>query len=329
VIDEVMVLRRQVHRLEEELEITRRLANFVEPGPERSRTWRFIERESAHFSLSALCRACRVSRSAYYAWAKKGEGPTEADLDEAALANEIFDIWRSSRRRYGVPRITAALLKKGTPLNEKRVARIMGELGIAGICGRKKVKTTRRDPDKIPAADLVERDFQADEPDELWLTDVTYIATDEGWLYLCSILDVFSRRLLGWSLADHMRTELCLDALEATAMARGRRDFTGTVLHSDHGSQYTSDDFSARCKALHIVQSMGTVGDSYDNAMMESAWSSLKRELVYETHFTTREEARQAVFEWLVWYNKERLPSSIAYMSPMEFGESWDNQEAA
>ena len=112
-IDEVMVLRRQVHRLEEQLEITRRLANFAEPGPERSRTWRFIERESAHFSLSALCRACRVSRSAYYAWAKKGEGPTEADLEEAALANEIFDIWKSSRRRYGVPRITAALLKKG------------------------------------------------------------------------------------------------------------------------------------------------------------------------------------------------------------------------
>jgi transposase InsO family protein len=326
---EVVALRRRVSRLEEELEITRRLADFAEPGPERSRTWRFIERESAHFSLAALCRACRVSRSAYYAWAKKGEGPSQADLEEAALANEIFDIWKSSRRRYGVPRITAALLKKGTRLNEKKVARIMGELGIAGICGRKKVTTTRRDPDKVPAADLVERDFHADEPDELWLTDVTYIATDEGWLYLCSILDVFSRRLLGWSLADHMRTELCLDALHAAAMARGRRDFSGTVLHSDHGSQYTSDDFRARCKAMHIVQSMGTVGDSYDNAMMESAWSSLKRELVYETHFTTREEARQAVFEWLVWYNRERLHSSIAYMSPMEFEESLDNQEAA
>jgi putative transposase len=180
---EVVTLRRRVHRLEEELEITRRLSDFKEPGPEQSRTWRFIERESAHFSLSALCRACRVSRSAYYEWAKKGEGPTEADLSEAALANEIFDIWRSSRRRYGVPRVSAALLKKGSPVNEKRVARTMGELGIAGICGRKKVKTTRRDPDKLPAADLVERDFHAEHPDELWLTDVTYIATDEGWLY--------------------------------------------------------------------------------------------------------------------------------------------------
>jgi transposase InsO family protein len=329
VIDEAPALRRRVHRLQAELEIMRRLADFAEPGPERTRTKRFIERESAQFSLSALCRACRVSRSAYYAWAKRGEGPTEADLEEAALANEIFDIWKASRRRYGVPRVTAALLKAGTLVNEKRVARIMGQLKIAGICGRKKVKTTRRDPDKTPAADLVERDFHADEPDELWLTDVTYIATDEGWLYLCSILDVFSRRLLGWSLADHMRTELCLDALHAAAMARGRRDFTGTVLHSDHGSQYTSDDFAAHCRALHIVQSMGRVGDSYDNAMMESAWSSLKRELVYETHFTTKEEARRAVFEWLVWYNRERLHSSIAYMSPMEFEKSWDNQEAA
>jgi putative transposase len=329
VTTEVVVLRRRMSRLEEELEIVRRLGAFAEPGPERSRTWRFIERESAHFSLAALCRATRVSRSAYYAWAKRNEGPAPADLDEAYLANEIFDVWKKSRRRYGVPRVTAALHKEGKEVNEKKVARIMGELGLAGICGRKKVKTTRRDPDKVPAADLVERDFHADEPDELWLTDITYVPTDEGWLYLCSILDVFSRRLLGWSLADHMRTELCLDALDAAAMARGRRDFAGTVLHSDHGSQFTSDDFTARCRALHIVQSMGSVGDSYDNSMMESAWSSLKRELVYETHFATRDEARKAVFEWLVWYNRERLHSSIAYMSPMEFEESWDNQLAA
>ena len=205
----------------------------------------------------------------------------------------------------------------------------MGLLGIAGICGRKKIKTTRRDPSHPLAADLVERDFSADAPDELWLTDITYIATDEGWLYLCSILDVFSRRLLGWSLADHMRTELCTDALDAAAMVRGRGRFAGTVLHSDHGCQYTSDDFKTRCQALGIVQSMGSVGDSYDNCMMESAWSSLKRELVYETHFTTREEARQAVFEWLIWYNSERLHSSIGYMSPVEFEESWDNREAA
>lgn len=326
---EVELLRRRVHQLEDEVEIVRRLADFDGPGPERSRIWRFIERETEHFSVARLCRGCGVSRSAYYEWTKKNEGPSPAELDEAYLTNTIYDIWRQSRRRYGVPRITAALAKVGTPVDDKRVARIMGQLGIAGICGRRKIKTTRRDPAQVPAADLVERDFSAEEPDGLWLTDLTYIATDEGWLYLCSILDVFSRRLLGWSMAEHMRTELCTDALDAAVMVRGRGHFVGTVLHSDHGCQFTSEDFKARCTALGIVQSMGSVGDSYDNSMMESAWSSLKRELVYETHFATRDEARQAVFEWLIWYNAERLHSSIGYMSPMEFEESWDNQEAA
>jgi putative transposase len=326
---QVAVLRRRVDRLEKEAEIAGRLAAFEDQGPDRSRIWRFIEKESERFAITTLCRVCRVSRSAYYDWLNRDEGPSEADLEEAVLANRIYDIWAKSHRRYGAPRITASLWKGGDQVNEKRVARLMGLLGIAGICGRKKIKTTRRDPFHPLAADLVERDFSADAPDELWLTDVTYIATDEGWLYLCSILDVFSRRLLGWSMADHLRTELCLDALDAAAMVRGRHSFVGTVLHSDHGCQYTSDDFNKHCTAMDIVQSMGTVGDSYDNCMMESAWSSLKRELVYETHFATKDEARRAIFEWLIWYNSERLHSSIDYMSPMEFEESWDNQEAA
>jgi transposase InsO family protein len=326
---EVVQLRWRVRQLENESEITRRLAAFEDQGPDRTRIWRFIERESENFAVTVLCRVCRVSRSAYYEWVKRDEGPSEADVCDAVLANKIYDIWAKSRRRYGAPRITAALWKGGDQVNEKRVARLMGVVGIAGICGRKKIKTTRRDPSHPLAADLVERDFSAEGPDELWLTDLTYIATDEGWLYLCSILDVFSRRLLGWSMADHMRTELCLDALDAAAMVRGRHSFVGTVLHSDHGCQYTSEDFNKHCTAMGIVQSMGTVGDSYDNSMMESAWSSLKRELVYETHFSTKDEARRAVFEWLIWYNSERLHSSIDYMSPMEFEESWDNQEAA
>jgi putative transposase len=326
---EVRTLRRRVEKLEEEVEIARRLAAFDDRGPERSRTYRFIEAESGAFAVSTLCRVCRVSRSAYYAWAEKGDGPSDDLVEEARLANRIYDIWRRSRRRYGAPRVTAALWKQGQQVSEKKVARLMAELGIAGICGRRKVRTTRRDPSHTLAPDLVERDFHADEPDELWVTDVTYIPTDEGWLYLCSILDCFSRRLVGWSLADHLRTELCLDALGAAAMARGRSRFVGTVLHSDHGCQFTSEVFKARCRAMGIVQSMGSVGDSYDTAMIESAWSSLKRELVYETHFVTRDEARRAVFEWLVWYNRDRLHSSISYMSPVEFEERWRNCEAA
>lgn len=326
---EVVALRRRVAQLEADAEIARRLAAFDDQGPTRTRIYRFITVESVRFPVAALCRVCRVSRSAYYAWKKAGEGPSDDLFDAALLANAIFDIWTTSRRRYGAPRVTAALWKQGHQVTEKRVARLMVEINVAGICGRKKVKTTRRDPDHELSPDLVERDFAADAPDELWLTDVTYIPTDEGWLYLCSILDVFSRRLLGWSLADHLRTELCTDALEAAAMVRGRGDFTGTVLHSDHGCQFTSDRFRRCCRRLRIVQSMGTVGDSYDNAMMETVWSSLKRELVYETHFSTREEARRAVFEWLIWYNSKRLHSSISYMSPMEFEESLVNNEAA
>lgn len=326
---EVAVLRQKVRRLEAESEIARRLARFSDEGPKRSRIYRFIAKESENFATAALCRVCGVSSSAYYAWLKKGEGPTDGLIEEAHLANRLYDIWAKSRRRYGAPRLTAALWKQEEPVSEKKVARLMGELSIAGISGRRKVRTTRRDPNHELAADLVERDFSADEPDELWVTDVTYIPTDEGWLYLCSILDVFSRRFLGWSLATHLRTELCLDALNAAAMVRGKRRFAGTVLHSDHGCQFTADGFKKRCTQMGIVQSMGTVGDSYDNAMAESAWASLKRELVYETHFATREEARSAVFEWIIWYNGERLHSSISYMSPIEFEEFWINQEAA
>jgi putative transposase len=236
---EVARLRQTVRRLETESEIARRLADFDDKGPKRTRIYRFISKESESFATAALCRVCRVSSSAYYAWLKRGEGPTDGLIEEAHLANRIYDVWAKSRRRYGAPRVTAALWRQEEHPSEKKVARLMGELGIAGICGRRKVRTTRRDPSHELASDLVERDFHADEPDELWVTDVTYIPTDEGWLYLCSILDVFSRRLLGWSLADHLRTELCLDALDSAAMVRGRRCFAGTVLHSDHGPPNT------------------------------------------------------------------------------------------
>ncbi len=327
--EHMRVLRRRVGQLEAEAEIVRRLAAFEERGPQRDRIYRFIDSETAAFAVTVLCRVCRVSRSAYYAWLGRGDGADEATVEEAQLANRVYDIWRGSRRRYGAPRVTAALWKQGVTVNEKRVARLMVDLGIAGKCGRRKVRTTRRDPAAQPAADLVERDFTAETPDELWLGDITYIATGEGFLYLASVLDVFSRRLVGWSLADHLRTELCLDALSAAGATRGRWRFRGTVFHTDHGCQYTSDEFRRRCRAMGIVQSMGTVGDSYDNAMAESLWSSLKRELVDDAYFATKEEARVAVFEWIMWYNAERLHSSIGYASPEEFEESWDSQEAA
>jgi transposase InsO family protein len=327
--EQVKLLSRRVGALEAEAEIARRLAGFDQRGAERERLYRFIEAETANFTLTMLCRVCKVSRSAYYSWRAAGHGPDQATWDEALVVDAIFGIWARSRHRYGSPRVSAALAKQGWRVNEKRVARLMGELAIAGKHGRRKLVTTRRDKDATPAPDLVQRDFAAEAPDQLWVGDITYIPTGEGWLFVASVLDVFSRRLVGWSIADHLRTELCLDALQAACVTRGRLRFVGTKFHSDHGCQYTAQDFKKRCRAMGITQSMGTVGDSYDNAMAESFWSSLKRELVDDAHFATKEDARLAIFEWIIWYNNERLHSSLGYASPQEFEESLDNQEAA
>lgn len=325
----VRELTRRVARLEAEAEIARRLAGFVVPGPQRLRVYRFIESEADNFAIRTLCKVTKVSPSAYYAWRARGEGPSETLIEEAYLADRVFEVWRRSRRRYGAPRVTAALLKAGVKTNEKKVARLMAEMGISGKCGRRKLRTTWRDKQAIPAGDLVERDFSAEAPDELWVGDATYIWTEEGWMFVASVLDVCTRMIVGWSIADHLRTELFTDAMDAAAATRGKRSFAGTVFHSDHGCQYTSADFKACCKRMKIVQSMGTVGDSYDNAMAESLWSSLKRELVDDAHFATKEEARLAIFEWITWYNNERLHSSLDYMSPREYEESWQDQTAA
>ncbi len=199
--EELRWLRRRVADLEEEREIARRLAAFDEGPAGRERTYRFVRSESVSFSVARLCQVCGVARSAYYDWLGRQDGPGQAVLEEAYLANRIFDIWRRSRRRYGAPRVTAALGKQGVEVNEKRVARLMAELGIAGKCGRRKIRTTWRDPAAKPAADLVERDFTADEPDELWVGDITYIPTDEGWLFVADWSRMGGRRSAGYRLA--------------------------------------------------------------------------------------------------------------------------------
>jgi len=287
----------------------------------------FIDEQKTEFDIKTLCSVCGVSRSAFYSWVSSG--PDDALWDEAILANRIFDIWSKSKRRYGAPRVTEALRRQGQLVNRKRVERLMAQLGIAGRTGRRRMRTTIRDRQATPACDLVERDFEREILDSLWLGDVTYIPTDEGWLYLSSVIDACSRRLLGWSIADHLRTEMCLDALHAAAATRGRARFTGVVFHSDRGCQYTSDSYAMTCRDMGIVQSMGSVGDSYDNAMAESFWASLKRELVDDAHYSTKEEARTAVFEWLVWYNRERLHSSIGYRPPEEYEEHLLTNRAA
>jgi transposase InsO family protein len=192
------------------------------------------------------------------------------------------------------------------------------------------VRTTIRDPYAVPATDLVQRCFDRQRLNELWLGDITYIPTGEGWLYMSSVLDACSRRLLGWSLAGHMRTELVADALEGAVGQRGgRHRIRGVVFHGDHGSQYTSDDYRKLCRRFGITQSMGTVGDSYDNAMAESFWANLKRELVDWSHFATHAEARAAVFDWINWYNHERLHTSLQMQSPHDFEQSLTGQPLA
>jgi transposase InsO family protein len=326
---EQLGLAARVRRLEAEATILRRLAALPDGGPERERVYRFVEANTAEFPVAQLCEVAGVSRSAFYAWRAKGPGPSDALWEEALLADQVFDVWAASKGRYGSPRVTEALWKQGVRVSAKRVARLMAEMGIAGRSGRRKLRTTRRDPAATPSPDLLGRDFTATAPDRRWAGDVTYIPTGEGWLFVASVLDIYSRRLIGWSIADHLRTELCTDALRAALACRGRSTMKGTVFHSDHGCQYTSREFRRFCRRARITQSMGTVGDSYDNAISETVWASLKRELVDDAHFETKAEARAAIFEWIVWYNNERLHSSLGYESPRDFEQAWNDQQAA
>jgi len=281
----------------------------------------FVGRQKAEFPVKTLCRVCRVSTSGYYDWAaRQAAGPTPAQRAETELVEQIRLVHKESRGRYGQPRVTAQLARDGVVVNHKRVERLMAREGIQGRCGRRRVRTTVADPEALPAPDLVQRRFEQQGLDALWVGDVTYIPTDEGWLYLATVLDACSRRLLGWSMADHLRTELCLGALEAAVGCRGgKAHVRGVVFHSDRGCQYTADDYRRTCAEFAISRSMGSVGDSYDNAMAESFFAGSKREAVNGEHFVTKAEARAAVFEWIIWYNTRRLHSALGYRPPIEY----------
>ena len=285
------------------------------------RLYAFVDAQKTDFKIMVLCRVIGVSTSGYYQWtARVAAGPSDAELDDAVVLERIRVVHRKSKGRYGQPRVTAELARKGEAVNHKRVERLMAGAGIVGRGGRKKIRTTVRDPAAALSADLVGRQFAQPALNMLWVGDATYIATGEGWLYLATVIDACSRRLLGWSITDHLRTELCLDALYAAVGTRGgKHNIAGVKFHSDHGCQYTSDAFHDACATFGITQSMGTVGDSYDNAMAESFFASFKREAVDDEYFATRAEARAAIFEWLNWYNTDRLHSSVGYRPPVEY----------
>jgi putative transposase len=280
-------------------------------------TFRLIDQEKAHHAVSLLCRVLGVSRAGYYAWAQRPSS-TRARQD-AALTARIRAIHERSRGTYGAPRVHAELrLDHGVQVGRKRVARLMRTAGLVGCHRRRGRGLTRRDPQAAPAPDLVERAFAADQPDRLWTADITYVPTWSGWLYLAVVLDVFSRRVVGWAMADHLRTELVLDALDMAIW--NRRPAAGLIHHSDQGCQYTSLAFGRRCQQAGITPSMGSVGDAYDNAVTESFFATLECELLDRQRFRTHTQARMAVFDYLEgFYNPRRRHSALGYLSPVDY----------
>lgn len=268
--------------------------------------------------IAVACRLLNVSRSSFYAWRNNPMSPH--DEENELLLKHIRAIHADSRGTYGSPRVHAELtLGLGLPVNEKRVARLMRAAGIRGLYWRRRRGCTVRDPDADPAGDLVNRQFTATAPNQLWVTDITEHPTDEGKLYCAAVMDVFARRIVGWSIAAHMRKELVLDALGMAVLRRGPGDGK-RILHSDHGSQFTSWAWGQRLLRSGILASMGSIGDCYDNAMMESFWGTLQLEVLDQGTWPTREGLATAIFEWIeCWYNPVRRHSSLGMLSPVDF----------
>ena len=289
------------------------------------RIFEFIDRQKAEFPVKVLCRVCRVSRSGFYAWASRP--PSPRDIDDDQLAQEIEAIWEASRRSYGSPRVWRRLRRNGFRVARKRVARIMAERGWRGRHGRRRVRTTVVDPAARPAPDLVDRDFTAARPGELLVGDITYVRTWQGWLYLATVIDVYSRRVVGWSIAEHMRASLVVDALHAAAGCYPSLE--GAVFHSDRGAQYTSSAFRAACEELGVRQSMGRTGICWDNALAESFFATFKTELIYTQSWPTKAKTRLAITEWIeAHYNQRRMHSAIDYHTPVEYENLyWENNK--
>jgi putative transposase len=275
-----------------------------------------VKVNQATHAVGTMCRLLGISRSGFYAWMDRPISPRRHE--DLSLTAKIAAIHRRSRDTYGAPNIHAELADEhGIRVGRKRVARLMRESGLRGATLRKYVVTTLSDPQAKRREDLVERRFFADAPDRLWVADITYIPTWSGWLYLAMVLDVYSRKIVGWAMDTHMRTELILDALQ---MAVTQRQPRGVIHHSDHGSQYTSYAFGKRCREAGVMPSMGSVGDAYDNAMAESFFATLERELLNRRRFKTQAEAKMAVFEWIEgWYNPHRRHSALGYRSPVNY----------
>ena len=274
-----------------------------------------MKAHQARYPVATMCRLLGVSTSGYYGW-QRHEPSARWRADQRLLAR-ITAIHRRSHGTYGVPRIHAELAAEGVRVGRKRVARLMRSIGLAGVSRRKRPRTTVRAQGVSKAPDLVQRQFTAEAPDRLWVADITYVRTRAGFLYLAVVLDVFSRRIVGWAMEPHLRTELVLQALNMALYLRRPR---GVIHHSDQGVQYTALAFGKRCREAGVRPSMGSVGSCYDNALCESFFASLECELLDRRTFHTYVEARAAVFAYIEgWYNTHRRHSAIQYHSPITF----------
>ncbi|WP_281256176.1 IS3 family transposase [Nocardia amikacinitolerans] len=288
--------------------------------PDPAGIMRFIEQNSQH-PVELLPRVLGIASSTYYEWRKRAQQPADRKVEDEKLLGEIVDIHTSSGGTYGSPRVHAMLRRKGIRVGRKRVERLMRAAQLQGAFLRKKWRlgSTRQDPRARPAPDLVERNFTAAEPNRLWVADATRVPCGQGAFWLAAVRDAFSNRIVGWKTSDRCDTELVLSAMEYAVWSREIRD--GQLIHhSDRGSTYTAIRFANRLADNGIAQSMGSVGDSYDNALMENFFSTLKTELVYRRTWRTRDEAENALFAYIDgWYNTQRIQKKLGWRSPDEF----------
>ncbi len=280
----------------------------------------FIKDHLSLFPLDTACEVLEVSRSGYYAWRSRPASMRSRRRED--LKAKIRAVHEENRRVYGSPRVWRALRSQGETVCRNTVAQVMRAEAIRAKTRKKFVpRTTQSNHGRPVAGNILNRQFRAEEPNRKWAVDITYIATDEGWLYLAGVIDLCSRRIVGWSMAEHMKTELVSDALKM-AIAR-RRPEGGLLHHSDQGVQYASEDYQLLLELNQMEASMSSRGDCWDNACAESFWATLKTELVNHEHYATREEARQSIFEYIeVFYNRKRLHSSLGYVSPETFEAS-------
>ncbi|MFK0259706.1 IS3 family transposase [Streptomyces sp. NPDC090445] len=306
-------------KLATERDILRKAAKYFRRDELVRSRFQFVDDHRNTYEVKRLCEILDVNRSSYYKWLAGAEARAARQRQDRVLAEEIRKVHGESGGAYGSPRVTAELREKGRRVNEKRVARIMRTFSITGIRLHRRVRTTVPDPAASPVPDLFQRNFTATEPGRKYMGDITYLPLAGGkFLYLATVLDCFSRKVVGWSIADHMRTGLVADALRMAASTRGRLE--GSVFHSDHGAQYGSRAFAGLCGRLGVTRSMGMVGTSADNAACESFHASLKRETLKGAHdYGDATTCRQTVFAWLTRYNTRRRHSANGHLSPDEY----------